>query len=121
MDYTFINAFPVNLVPTSIDYGTNKVLEIGVTFAYDRYVVGSINSLDTHSEQQDGTSPYSTLNGNNNFINPYLFSGEVEYASKVDLKYADFKPNYGAYSGDNSGIQFDWKNAPNVDFGYGTK
>ena len=121
MDYTFINAFPVNLVPTAIDYGTNKVLEIGVTFAYDRYVVGSINSLDTHSEQQDGTSPYSTLNGNNNFINPYLFSGEIEYASKVDLKYADFKPNYGAYSGDNTGIQFDWSNAPNVDFGYGTK
>lgn len=116
MDYTFINAFPVNLVPTSVDYGTNKVLEIGVTFAYDRYVVGTISSLDTHSEQQDGNSPYSALNGSYGFTNPYVFSGDSEYSSNVDLKYTDYKANYDLFNGKNSAIKFAYDQ--DVDFGY---
>jgi len=52
IDYTFINAFPVNIVPSAVDYGTNRVLEITVTFSYDRYVLGSIGSLDTSSDQR---------------------------------------------------------------------
>lgn len=50
LEYTFINAFPVNIVPSAVDYANNRVLEISVTFAYDRYVLGSIRSLERTSK-----------------------------------------------------------------------
>jgi hypothetical protein len=59
IDYTFINAFPVNIVPSAVDYGTNRVLEITVTFSYDRYVLGSIGSLDTRSDQREVSTQWS--------------------------------------------------------------
>ncbi len=63
LDYTFINAFPVNIVPSAIDYANNRVLEISITFAYDRYVLGSIRSLErtTKSDQPaSGNREYSS-------------------------------------------------------------
>ena len=58
IDYTYINAFPINITPTAVDYGANnKILEISVTFNYDRFVMGTISSLDTHSEQSKKLLP----------------------------------------------------------------
>ena len=45
-----------------------------------------------------------------------LSTFDIEYSSNVDIKYADFKPNYGAYSGENTGIKFAYDK--DVDFGY---
>ena len=60
--YSFINAFPINIVPTAISYDSNRVLEINVSFNYDRYVLGEVKSLkgtDTSKEQQSGSGEYS--------------------------------------------------------------
>lgn len=59
--YSFINAFPINIVPTSVSYENNRVLEITVTFNYDRYVLGEVKSLegtDPTKEQPTGNGEY---------------------------------------------------------------
>jgi len=80
IDYTFINAFPVNIVPSAVDYGTNRVLEITVTFSYDRYVLGSIDSLDTRSDQRDVATKWSVDDNRdlaqNDMLYDYMTGGE---------------------------------------------
>ena len=46
VEYTFLNAFPVNVSSMPVQYDGNSVLECQVTFAYDRYYFGKIASLD---------------------------------------------------------------------------
>jgi hypothetical protein len=45
IEYNFMNAFPVNIATTPVDYGPSRMLEVTVTFAYDRYVFGRMDSL----------------------------------------------------------------------------
>ena len=56
------------------------------------------------------------LNGSYGFTNPYVFSGDSEYSSNVDLKYTDYKANYDLFNGKNSAIKFAYDQ--DVDFGY---
>jgi hypothetical protein len=44
IEYNFMNAFPVNIATTAVDYGPSRMLEVTVTFAYDRYVFGKMDS-----------------------------------------------------------------------------
>lgn len=110
IDYTYINAFPINITPTAVDYSANnKILEISVTFNYDRFIMGTISSLDTHSEQSKKLMPGQNIWDSQAV--PFVYSGDTEYTSYADVKYADFKSNF-FNSPDNKGLQFDWKNAP---------
>lgn len=79
VEYTFINAFPVNIVPSAVDYGTNRVLEISVTFAYDRYVLGNIRSIDKTSDQRQtmGTKIFTE-----DFARDFSFTGTEFYSSE---------------------------------------
>lgn len=44
IEYNFMNAFPINIATTQISYDASRVLEVTVTFSYDRYVFGKIDS-----------------------------------------------------------------------------
>jgi len=44
IEYNFMNAFPVNVATTPVDYGPSRMLEVTVSFAYDRYVFGKMDS-----------------------------------------------------------------------------
>ena len=44
IEYTFLNAFPVNVTSMPVAYNGNRVLECTVTFAYDRYFFGAFDS-----------------------------------------------------------------------------
>ncbi len=47
MEYSFIGLFPVNVSSTPVRYGPNNELtRISCSFAYDRYIAGSVTSLD---------------------------------------------------------------------------
>ncbi len=56
IEYTFLNAFPTNISSMPVSYDGNRVLECQVTFAFDRYFFGKINSLkNTGTDlQKDG-------------------------------------------------------------------
>ena len=54
VEYTFLNAFPVNVAAMPVSYDGNRVMECQVTFAYDRYFFGKLSSLkDTGKDLQD--------------------------------------------------------------------
>ena len=54
VEYTFLNAFPVNVSSMPVSYDGANVLELQVTFAYDRYFFGKLNSLkNTGKDLQD--------------------------------------------------------------------
>ena len=50
VQYTFLNCFPVNVTSMPVSYDGNQVLECQVTFAYDRYYFGNIESLNRNEE-----------------------------------------------------------------------
>ena len=60
VEYTFLSAFPVNITPVSVSYDQSQILEISVSFAYDRYFFGNLRRQDTRSNQNSGmaTNPY---------------------------------------------------------------
>lgn len=60
IDYTFLNSFPVNITPVSVSYDTAQILEISVSFAYDRYYFGNLRRQDTRTNQGGGNpnNPY---------------------------------------------------------------
>ena len=94
--YSFINAFPINIVPTAISYDSNRVLEINVSFNFDRYVLGEVKSLkgtDSSKEQLSGTGEYSakpaapkptesTSDTNNRNLVPVRGSQGIEYYNR---------------------------------------
>ena len=57
VEYTFLNAFPVNVTSMPVAYDGNRVLECTVTYAYDRYFFGAIDSRSRRSAKlmNDGT------------------------------------------------------------------
>ena len=50
VEYTFLNAFPINVSSIPVSYAEAQVLEVQVTFAFDRYYFGAISSLNRKSE-----------------------------------------------------------------------
>lgn len=58
IEYTFLNAFPTNISSMPVAYNGNRVLECTVTFAYDRYYFGAMDSASRRSAgtglQNDG-------------------------------------------------------------------
>ena len=60
IDYTFLNSFPVNITPVAVSYDTAQILEISVSFAYDRYYFGNLRRQDTRTNQGSGNpnNPY---------------------------------------------------------------
>ena len=50
VEYTFLNAFPVNVSSMPVSYDGANVLELQVTFAYDRYYFGKLTSLNSTSK-----------------------------------------------------------------------
>lgn len=51
IEYNFMNAFPVNVATSQISYDASRVLEVQVSFAYDRYVFGKVDSLSRSLKQ----------------------------------------------------------------------
>ncbi len=75
IEYTFLNCFPTNVSAMPVSYGNNKVLECQVTFAYDRYFFGKINSLKKTGydlQDMDGAQTHVTHTpnapGNGNIV-----------------------------------------------------
>lgn len=63
LDYTFVNAFPLNVVPSAVSYDGSRVLEVTVTFAYDRFVIGKFLSTEkTEKQLTSFDNPYGVGN-----------------------------------------------------------
>ena len=82
VEYTFLNAFPVAISAMPVSYDGNQVLEVQVTFTYDRYFFGPINSLDKRSFYPNGGVPTPSSVGNSlektNDSTSQIYESEVE-------------------------------------------
>ena len=60
VEYTFLNSFPVNITPIAVNYDASQILEISVSFSYDRYFFGNLRRQDTRTNQNNGNpnNPY---------------------------------------------------------------
>ena len=45
VEYTYINAFPRSLSPVTVSYDRSRLLELSVTFTYDRHFFGGLDRL----------------------------------------------------------------------------
>ena len=58
MQYSFIGLFPKDLSSTQLRYGPNSELtRISCSFAYDRYIAGSVNSYASIQKQDNNIVP----------------------------------------------------------------
>ena len=51
IEYNFLGAYPKNVTSTQISYDQSRVLEVSVTFEYDRYVFGAMDSYSKSLRQ----------------------------------------------------------------------
>ena len=98
VQYTFLNAFPVNVTSMPVSYGNARLMECTVTFAYDRYFFGDITSLTPTSRVSPATGPAAPGNeetrdnytGAGGFTTPDLkgpsFS-EASFNMDLDINY----------------------------------
>ena len=45
VEYTYVNAFPRSLAPITVSYDQSRLLELSVTFTYDRHFFGGLDRL----------------------------------------------------------------------------
>ena len=45
VEYTYINAFPRSIAPVTVSYDQSRLLELSVTFTYDRHFFGGLDRL----------------------------------------------------------------------------
>lgn len=97
VQYTFLNAFPVNVTAMPVAYEGARILECTVTFAYDRYFFGDISSLQPTSR----ISPVSdtpAAPGNESFRDAsytgYTNAENVQNLTFSDTSNLDLNTNY---------------------------
>ena len=96
IEYTFLNAFPTNVTSMPVAYNGNRVLECTVTFAYDRYYFGA---MDSASRRSAGTGLQ-----NDGALGAQITTGaEVSDTTEaVDTTWMPSKSIYGNFDFNNS-------------------
>ena len=51
IEYNFLGAYPKNVASTQVSYDASRVLEVTVTFEYDRYIFGAMDSYSKSLKQ----------------------------------------------------------------------
>lgn len=100
IEYTFINAFPVNVTSMPVSYEGTRLLECQVTFAYDRYFFGRINSL-TDTPVSTPAAPGNQGYGDVNYSSG-IYQQLPEGTQSLTSNYTPdtYWANTDAYSGD---------------------
>lgn len=122
LDFSFINAFPINITPSQVDYDNNRVLEIAVTFAYDRYVLGKLLTTEK-TEKQLGqySNPYSaSVGAEKPATNKWQLppEGFPEFSSKAftNVDPSKFNINYNIQNVNTSFKSSDLIGQANIDY-----
>lgn len=67
LEYYFIGLFPIAMSSVSLSYDSSSIMTVGATFNYERYVPGSILSVDQFFNQSNNLDPFSTQSQNSNY------------------------------------------------------
>ncbi len=108
VEYTFLNAFPVNVTSMPVSYDGNRVLECTVTFAYDRYFFGAIDSRSRRSAKLMNDGTQGTVINTGEGISPAETKEQVTGQAEFGSQLGDF----GTVS--PTGVQFPEESARNI-------
>jgi hypothetical protein len=64
IEYNFFGLFPTAIYSPSIAYSDSQVLTVTASFSYERYVCGSITSVDINSAKDNNKQPQNTTQAN---------------------------------------------------------
>ena len=75
IEYTFYGMFPINLSSTQVQYGSSDVLNVNVTFNYERYICGKDDSKSRaigngETNKTKSVNPDSSFRRNINRVTP---------------------------------------------------
>ena len=78
IEYNFFKLFPVSLYSPSIAYNDSQILTVTASFNYERYVCGSIRSIDVNTMRDNNKQPLLTNAKNEEGITTRLATGREE-------------------------------------------
>lgn len=67
LEYYFIGLFPIAMSSVSLSYDSSTIMTVSATFNYERYVPGSILSVDQFFNQSNNLDPFSVQSQNSNY------------------------------------------------------
>jgi hypothetical protein len=85
LEYYFIGLFPVAMSSVSLSYQSSSVMTVSATFNYERYVPGSILSVDQFFNQSNNLDPYSTQNPSTNYSQQSIDSQTVNANNNIQF------------------------------------
>ena len=125
VEYTYINAFPRSLAPVTVSYDRSRLLELSVTFTYDRHFFGGLDRLSRayrSGQLRKYNDPFQFVNTNPSDYSKNLKTADIDYGSAfnsgLDIDYSKynlnknyFDPKLKTKTGD-----FDFNTNLNIDY-----
>lgn len=71
LQYTFIGLFPKDLVSVQVSYDDSQTLVASASFSYERYICGSVTSIDINRDTDNNKEPSNPL-GRTSTVSPTL-------------------------------------------------
>ena len=100
VEYTYINAFPRSLAPITVSYDQSRLLELSVTFTYDRHFFGGIDRLSRAyrtGQLRKYNDPFQFVNTNPADYSKNLKTANVDFGSAfnsgLDIDYSKYNLN----------------------------
>ena len=129
VEYTYINAFPRSLAPVTVSYDRSRLLELSVTFTYDRHFFGGLDRLSRayrSGQLRKYNDPFQFVNTNPSNSSKNLQTASIDYSSAfnggLDVDYSKYNLNKNYYdpklktkTGDfdfNTNLNIDYTNGP---------
>ena len=104
VEYTYINAFPRSLSPVTVSYDRSRLLELSVTFTYDRHFFGGLDRLSRayrSGQLRKYNDPFQFVNTNPSDNSKNLKTASIDYGSAfnsgLDIDYSKYNLNKNYY------------------------
>ena len=100
VEYTYINAFPRSLSPVTVSYDRSRLLELSVTFTYDRHFFGGLDRLSRayrSGQLRKYNDPFQFVNTNPANYSKNLKTANIDFGSAfnsgLDIDYSKYNLN----------------------------
>tara|TARA_B100002019_G_scaffold45721_1_gene38424 strand:+ start:1419 stop:2297 length:879 start_codon:yes stop_codon:yes gene_type:complete len=100
VEYTYINAFPRSLAPVTVSYDRSRLLELSVTFTYDRHFFGGLDRLSRayrSGQLRKYNDPFQFVNTNPADYSKNLKTANIDFGSAfnsgLDIDYSKYNLN----------------------------
>ena len=104
VEYTYVNAFPRSLAPITVSYDQSRLLELSVTFTYDRHFFGGLDKLSRSyrsGQLRKYNDPFQFVNTNPRRSSSPVGQSKMRFgdfgASDLNIDYSKYDMNKNYY------------------------